>query len=855
MSVCHCCHENVAVIYRTRAHEEGESAYEGYCLSCALRHPELGLEQMLRQAGLNEENVDAITAQLNQVMEPMKEDSPEELFTRLQEIMGNMPQDLPGAQGLAQAFGALQPGEDGKQEESQESAEEGSGEAEPRSASSPFSGFFGREGLAAMGEQSVGEALQMMISGVLGMGDPEQAGLMPATHGQELLAEEEEQGAKQSRQAGRRTREGGRDKRRSRKLLEHYGRNLNAAARAGELDPLIGRAKELERVIQILNRRMKNNPVLLGEPGVGKTAIAEGLASRIVAGEVPAKLQDMEVYLLDMTAMVAGTQFRGQFESRMKGLVEEARDLGNIILVIDELHNIMGAGDAEGSMNAANILKPSLAKGEIRILGSTTLSEYRRFIEKDSALERRFQQVLVEEPDREACLEILHSVSQQLERYHQVRIPEALLGQAYDLAERYVPARFFPDKAIDILDEASSAANLGDQALVRHLKLQQEYEALQASHREQQQVLKTDEDQAQLYEREARYKAQCLRLEQAIKEAEAELQPPELTREDLAQVVELWTGIPLSRLTEEDNQRLRELESRLHQRVIAQDEAVGALARGIRRSRSGLGQRHKPASFIFVGPTGVGKTELVKALAWALFDREDSLVRLDMSEYMEAHTVSKLIGSPPGYVGYDEAGQLTEKIRRHPYSVILLDEIEKAHQDVYNMLLQILDDGRLTDSHGRTVNFEHCVIVMTSNAGTSQRQAAFGFGSTAQQAKEQVGAALKEIFRPEFLNRIDEIIVFEELKPEEIRQIVDLMLAEPQAQLRERGIELRLTEAAKDQLAQLGYDPRNGARPLRRAIRREVEDLLADALLDGRLEGKIGVSVDYRDGAFSLDSL
>lgn len=641
-----------------------------------------------------------------------------------------------------------------------------------------------------------------------------------------------------------------------RKFLDQFGTNLTSKAHEGRIDRIIGRDKELARVIQILNRRAKNNPVLLGEPGVGKTAIAEGLAVKIANREVPVKLLHQEVYLLDMTAMVAGTQFRGQFESRMKGVVDEARKAGNIILVIDELHNIMGAGDAEGAMNAANILKPALAKGEIRVIGSTTLDEYRRFIEKDSALERRFQKVIVEEPSPAESVEILKGVRDYYEVHHHVTYSDAVVELAVRMADRYITERFLPDKAIDLLDEAGSHCNLHNEVIV---KIDDDRRTLQTLKREQEALesqIAGSTDDVSLYEREAELRSKVLRLEDELQKLEAEAKPTEITTEDIARVVEMWTGIPVQRINESETEKLVKLEDRLHQRVIGQQQAVSALARAIRRNRAGFGKKRKPASFIFVGPTGVGKTELVKALAEALFETEDAMVRLDMSEFMEPHTVSKLIGSPPGYVGYDDGGQLTEKIRRKPYSVILLDEIEKAHADVFNILLQILDDGRLTDSHGRLVSFENTVIVMTSNAGTTLKANAFGFGADGYVALEsRVQTVLKEMFRPEFLNRVDEIVVFSELSKDEIRRIVDLMLMEVTGHLKEKGLQFVVTDAAKDYLAEKGYDPKYGARPLRKTIQRLLEDPLADLVLAGHLKNASGVSADYKDGSIKLDWL
>lgn len=846
MSLCDSCHENVAIIY-TSKFINSKPEYTGYCMTCALRKPELGMRSMIEKSGITETNIDEVTENLNNMMEPMRDDPPEVLMEKVHEIMQNIdPQQLMGSMNdMMKSINSKQDKPSDDDSETNDNGDELDDRDELSNENQAMPGL-------AIGEKSISEALQMMISGMMGSSDLEKSGLMPAARGAdsdpEHRAAEEKTGTKQDRSK--------RDSRRQRKFLDTYGTNLTDKARRGEMDPIIGREKELERVIQILNRRSKNNPVLLGEPGVGKTAIAEGLALRIAEEKVPAKLLSMEVYLLDMTGMVAGTQFRGQFESRMKGLVDESKALGNIILVIDELHNIMGAGDAEGAMNAANILKPSLAKGEVRVLGSTTLDEYRRFIEKDSALERRFQQVIVEEPNQENTFKILQGLKGQFEKHHYVQISDEVLRYAVDLADRYVSGRYFPDKAIDIIDEAGSAVNLKDLALVEHEQLKQRLEDERENFKEIENTLDTSLDQNEVFERQAKHKSHLLRLEADFAESEQSMQAPRLSKEDVAAVVELWTGIPLKRISEGDSEKLLNLEARIHERLIGQEPAVKVLAQAIRRNRSGLGKRHKPASFIFVGPTGVGKTELVKALAASLFDNEEALVRFDMSEFMEAHTVSKLIGSPPGYVGYDDAGQLTEKIRRHPYSVVLLDEIEKAHVDVFNILLQILDDGRLTDSHGRTVNFEHCVIIMTSNVGTTKRGSGFGFGNQGHEAIEsQVKSALKDVFRPEFLNRVDDIVVFETLKPEEIRKIVDLMLKEVDNSLKTKGLTLVLTDAAKDALAIEGYDEKYGARPLRKVIQKRIENALADMLLAGELEGKIAVSFDYLDGQYVVSSI
>ena len=623
-----------------------------------------------------------------------------------------------------------------------------------------------------------------------------------------------------------------------RKFLDNYCINLSHRAREGKLDAVIGREQEIERVVQILNRRQKNNPCLIGEPGVGKTAIAEGLAQRIAAGTVPFKLRDKEVYLLDLTALVAGTQFRGQFESRMKGLIEEIRKAGNIILVIDEVHNIVGAGDAEGSMNAANILKPALSRGEIQVIGATTFNEYRKYIEKDSALERRFQPVTVAEPNMEDTLEILKGIAHYYESYHGVQIPEGILRQAVALSERYITDRFLPDKAIDLIDEACSDLNLHDASINRRMELKRdlenitfERETLMSAEPEEGKEL-SNEELDRRYARIAELRSQEMRLQEELTEIEKK-GVPRLTMENIARVIELWTKIPASKIREEEFKRLSELENRLKAHIVGQDEAVSAVAAAIRRNRVGISPKHKPVSFIFVGSTGVGKTELVKQLADDLFHAPESLIRLDMSEFMEKHSVSRIVGSPPGYVGYDEAGQLTEKIRRKPYSVVLFDEIEKAHPDVLNVLLQILDDGQITDAHGRKVNFDNTVIVMTSNAGSDKNGGAVGFGRSGDElGKERVMKALQEFLRPEFINRVDEIVYFHQLTKENFSGIARIMLRELAESLSAKGFTFTYEDSIVDYLVEKSYSAAYGARNLRRCIQKELEDPMAVRIIE-----------------------
>ena len=611
------------------------------------------------------------------------------------------------------------------------------------------------------------------------------------------------------------------------KFLDSYCMDLTGRAKAGKLDKVIGREVETERVIQILNRRQKNNPCLIGEPGVGKTAIAEGLAQRIAAGEVPYKLRDKEVFLLDLTALVAGTQFRGQFESRMKSLIGEIKECGNIILVIDEVHNLVGAGDAEGSMNAANILKPALSRGEIQVIGATTFAEYRKYIEKDAALERRFQPVTVAEPTIEEASQIMQGVAKAYAEFHGVSISPEIARQCVVLSERYITDRFLPDKAIDLLDEACSDVNLQCKEISRLAELKKERDDYELELR-----MLTADTENQNYERLATLRSKLMQLVPQI-EALEQLPPPAVTMENLARIIEMWTKIPASKIKAQEYQQIKGLADRLKTHIVGQDEAVEAVAKAIRRNRVGISPKKKPVSFIFVGPTGVGKTELVKQLADDLFDSVDSLIRLDMSEYMEKHTVSKLIGSPPGYVGYDEAGQLTEKIRRRPYSVVLFDEIEKAHPDVLNVLLQVLDDGRITDAQGRVVNFENTIIVMTSNAGSEGRVGGLGFGRTeGDMVREKTMKALREFLRPEFINRVDEIITFNPLSRENFLGIADIMLGELKGSLESRGLDLSWDESVRQCLVEEAYSTVYGARNLRRTIQRRLEDPISEAIID-----------------------
>ena len=731
--MCSKCKKNIAVVFITKI-ENGVTMNEGYCLKCARS---LGIPQIdaaVKQMGISEEDLDALSDEMVSMF--------------------------------------------GQKEESDDD------ETDSQTATFPL--------------------LNQLFGGNLPAKQPKEP---------QQPSNEEEDGKKK--------------KGKKHKFLDSYCMDLTGRAKAGKLDKVIGRDVETERVIQILNRRQKNNPCLIGEPGVGKTAIAEGLAQRIAAGDVPYKLRDKEVFLLDLTALVAGTQFRGQFESRMKSLITEIKTCGNIILVIDEVHNLVGAGDAEGSMNAANILKPALSRGEIQVIGATTFNEYRKHIEKDAALERRFQPVSVAEPSMEEACQIMQGIAKAYAEFHGVVISPEIARQCVVLSERYITDRFLPDKAIDLLDEACSDVNLRCKEISQLAELKKERDDYELELR-----MLNEQTENQNYERLATIRSKLCQIAQRIEELE-QVPPPQVTMENLARIIELWTKIPASKIKAQEYAQIKGLADRLKTHIVGQDEAVDAVARAIRRNRVGISPKKRPVSFIFVGPTGVGKTELVKCLANDLFDSVDSLIRLDMSEYMEKHTVSKLIGSPPGYVGYDEAGQLTEKIRRRPYSVVLFDEIEKAHPDVLNVLLQVLDDGRITDSQGRTVNFENTIIVMTSNAGSEGNVAALGFGrSGGDQVKEKTMKALRGFLRPEFINRVDEIITFNHLSRENFFGIADIMLAELRESLANRGLTLTWDTGVAEYLVDQAYSVTYGARNLRRTIQKEMEDPISERIID-----------------------
>ncbi len=689
------------------------------------------------------------------------------------------------------------------------------------------------EFMSNMGEISSPEEIQNMLQSMSG-GENDEGGAATAPLG---FLSNMFSGDKKTNEEKNKTSNNTKNQSKKKKMLDTYGTNLTAKASLGQVDRVIMRDEEIDRVIQILNRRSKNNPVILGEPGVGKTAIAEGLAMRIFEKKVPPKLFDYQLYLIDFTALVAGTQFRGQFEARLKSLLNESSEAGNVIMVIDEIHNIVAAGDAEGAMSAANILKPALARGEIQIIGATTLAEYRKHIEKDSALERRFQPVLVDEPSIDESIEILKGIKDYYEKYHNVKITDKIIEDAVRLSERYITDRFLPDKAIDVIDEAGSRVNLKNKALYDVKVFTQRLDAIN-----QESEKATEEAD---FEKVATLRSEQLQLEEQINKAKKKADKSEITYDDIAAVIENWTKIPVHKLTEDETVKLLNLENRIHERVIGQEDAVNAVSRAIRRARADISIKKRPVSFIFAGPTGVGKTELVKTIAEVMFGNEDALIRFDMSEYMEKHSVSKLIGSPPGYVGYDDAGQLTERVRRKPYSVILLDEIEKAHPEIFNLFLQILDDGRVADSHGKIVNFENAIIIMTTNAGSEFKNAALGFGASDEiTLSDNVDKSLKQYFRPEFLNRIDEIVTFNPLTKEELSKICDLLLKDIISKLNEKNASLTITDSAKEIILKNGYDAKYGARPLKRAIQKLLEDKLAKLSLTGKITDGTSIAVD-----------
>lgn len=794
--LCCRCKENLAVVYITRLNPDGTHKNEGYCLSCAMDLKLGPVDSILEKMGVEPEEMDRLNKEMKGMLDEMGDDFDlgESINLLRQELGGDA--DIVSLEDLKNKADDKKPG--GEKDDELNSDNDDSGIKE--------------ENMSRSMQRNPFNLFNRLMNG-----------------GNSEASAENTSGPHKTKDK----------KRGKKKMLEAYGVNLTQKAQNGEIDAVIGRNSEIERTIQILNRRTKNNPCLIGEPGVGKTAIAEGLALKIVNKEVPQKLLDYEIYLLDMTSVIAGTQFRGQFESRLRNIIEEVKRAGNIILVIDEIHTISSAGDAEGGMNAGNILKPALSKGEIQVIGATTIEEYRKYIEKDSALERRFQTVMVEEPSIDETVEILKGIKTYYENYHHVKITDDIIRTAVVLSERYIQDRFLPDKAIDVIDEAASKVNLENTELIKLKEMRSELSRVQSE--------KDEAAEADDYRRAADLKVKEIQLQTEIDKTE-KASVKYLEPEDVAAVIETWTKIPVKHITEYESERLIDLENRLHKGVVGQNDAVSGVAGAIRRKRAGISLKRRPVSFIFVGPTGVGKTELAKQIAREVFDGEDSLIRLDMSEYMEKHSVSKLIGSPPGYVGYDEAGQLTEKIRRKPYSVILLDEIEKAHSDIFNILLQILDDGRITDSHGKVVSFENTIIIMTSNAGSDKKSNVVGFNEEEEAVQLKVDRALKELFRPEFLNRVDEVIIFKELKRDELVKIIDIMLTDLDRGLAEKDIRLEVSESAKQFIVDESYNKLYGARPMRRFIEKHIEDRLANMLINRKVKSGDAARVDVSDG-------
>ena len=783
--LCSICKKNTAIVFYNRIDKNGKATLEGYCYDCA-KEKGINASEVLRSQTeiLSKDNKNL--DRMSKQLEAMFKDITENLnMDDIQDMEGAITFGMDGGDGL-------------------ESGPQIAGAAIP--LGSLFSKMFG--------------------------GNPNNVTQTPNSSFGTRKKVKVEKKQKTSKK---------------KKFLDTFGTNLTNKAKNNELDMIIGREKEIQRIIQILNRRSKNNPCLIGEPGVGKTAIAQGLAIKIANQNVPAKLLNKEVYLLDMTAMIAGTQFRGQFEARMKGVIDECTKYGNIILVIDEIHNIIGAGDGDHSMNAGNIMKPALSNGDIQLIGTTTLKEYRKYIEKDSALERRFQQVLVEEPNIEDSIGILDGIKKYYEEYHKVKISNDVIRQTVVMSEKYIHDRFLPDKAIDILDEACSKINLENKDLYQLEMLKQELKEVQE---EKEEVVAADSTED--YQRAADLKTKECQLTEQIDKLNAKMKLKSLTVQDIANVIESWTKIPVKKITEAETQKLLNLEKNLHKRIIAQNKAVNSVARAIRRNRAGLQSTKRPPSFIFVGPTGVGKTELAKSLAFEMFGSEDSIIRVDMSEYMESHSTAKLIGAPPGYIGYDDAGQLTEKVKRKPYSIILLDEIEKAHPDVFNILLQVLDDGKLTDSQGNTVSFTNTIIIMTSNAGSNLNTNSIGFGNSTV-SKTKIRDVLKETFRPEFLNRVDEVVVFDSLTEEQLMEIVDLMLKDTVKALDEKDMKIKVTEPAKKYILKKGTDLKFGARPLRRAIQKYVEDEISEKILKGQIVDGQTITVNMKNNRLNFE--
>ena len=785
---CSVCNKNTAVIFINKPGADKDSV-EGLCYSCAKKRGINPLEILAKNSNISSEDIENLSGQLENILKDFSNniDLGALGIDNVEDLQNLNPEDL-------NLDNSDSDGEDNKE--------------------NPFSGLLGfikKSGLGADNQSDYGKS---------------------------------EEGS--TRKSSVKVKE----KNNKKKFLDTFGTNLTDKAKRGELDAIIGREREIERVTQILNRRSKNNPCLIGEPGVGKTAIAQGLALRIAEKNVPAKLLNKEIYLLDMTAMIAGTQFRGQFEGRMKNLVDECKTYGNIILVIDEIHNIIGAGDADHSMNAANILKPSLTNGDVQIIGTTTLNEYRKYIEKDSALERRFQPVLIEEPSIQDTIDIIKGIKKYYEDYHKVKISNEVIEKTVKMSEKYIHDRFLPDKAIDLIDEACSKINLKNKELYELEMIKNELDKIA---QEKEDAVSTDSIED--YQKAADLKTKECTLQDRLAEIESKLKPVNLTIQDIAEVVERWTKIPVTKITEAETEKLLNLEKNLHKHIVGQDVAVEAVSKAIRRNRAGLQSTKRPPSFIFVGPTGVGKTELAKALAFEMFGSEESIIRIDMSEYMESNSTAKLIGAPPGYVGYDDAGQLTEKVKRRPYSIILLDEIEKAHADVFNILLQVLDDGKLTDSQGNTVNFENTIIIMTSNAGSNLNNNTIGFTNSDRILdKDKNMESLKTTFRPEFLNRVDEIIPFDSLTPKELIKIVDLLLDKTRVAMSNHDLKLEVTQEAKEFLLEKGTDLKYGARPLRRAIQKYIEDEIAERILTGEFSNGKEIEVSLSEDKLVFNS-
>ena len=780
---CSVCNKNTAVIFINKPGTDKDSV-EGLCYSCAKKRGINPLEILAKNANISSEDIENLSGQFENILKDFSDNMNLEALgiDNIEDLQNINPEDLNIDNGDSD-------GDDNKD--------------------NPFSGLLGFIKKSGLG----------------------------ADNSSKSDFEKGEEGSSRKSTIKVKT------KNNKKKFLDTFGTNLTDKAKRGELDSIIGREREIERVTQILNRRSKNNPCLIGEPGVGKTAIAQGLAIRIAEKNVPAKLLNKEIYLLDMTAMIAGTQFRGQFEGRMKNLVDECKTYGNIILVIDEIHNIIGAGDADHSMNAANILKPSLTNGDVQIIGTTTLNEYRKYIEKDSALERRFQPVLIEEPSIQDTIDIIKGIKKYYEDYHKVRISNEVIEKTVKMSEKYIHDRFLPDKAIDLIDEACSKINLKNKELYELEMIKNELDKIA---QEKEDAVSTDSIED--YQKAADLKTKECTLQERLAEIEAKLKPVDLSIQDIAEVVERWTKIPVTKITEAETEKLLNLEKNLHKHIVGQNLAVEAVSKAIRRNRAGLQSTKRPPSFIFVGPTGVGKTELAKALAYEMFGSEESIIRIDMSEYMESNSTAKLIGAPPGYVGYDDAGQLTEKVKRRPYSIILLDEIEKAHADVFNILLQVLDDGKLTDSQGNTVNFENTIIIMTSNAGSNLNNNTIGFTNSDRILdKDKIMESLKTTFRPEFLNRVDEIIPFDSLTPKELIKIVDLLLDKTRIAMSNHDLTLDVTQEAKEYLLEKGTDLKYGARPLRRAIQKYIEDEIAERILTGEFSNGKEIEVSLVD--------